>query len=368
MKLKKILLFFISITLFCCNKKETYTVSPDFNFDWQFRLIDSVSKEHDWKKIRLPHDWSVEASFDSITGEGATGYLPGGIGEYKKEFPLKLADDQMAYVVFDGVYNNATVSLNGQELGFHPYGYSPFYFDISSKLKSDNTLNALTVNVDRTRYVDSRWYSGSGIYRNVELHVKNKLHIPIWGTFVTTPKVSDNLSEVSVEVKVTNAYEKEKTIEVYTEIFDGNGVSVGQQPSEMVINSNDTSTVTQFLSVENTKVWDVDNPYIYKAVTSVVQNGKILDTQETPFGIRTFRFDANEGFFLNGKNRKIKGVCLHHDAGLVGAAVPKGVWKRRLNKLKEAGCNAIRISHNPGSQEFLDLCDEMGFLVQDEFL
>ncbi|MGB5668055.1 MAG: glycoside hydrolase family 2 TIM barrel-domain containing protein [Maribacter sp.] len=339
----------------------------DFNFDWQFKLTDSVLGTTDWREIRLPHDWSVEASFDSIKGEGATGYLPGGIGFYKKGFMLNLEANQMAYVLFDGVYNNSEVLLNGTKLGFHPYGYSPFYFNLTDALKQNNETNLLEVKVDKTRYADSRWYTGSGIYRNVALIVKNKLHIPIWGTYVTTPKVTTDNAHVMIEITVANNYNEDHKFDVLTEIFDSKGEKIAKSTTNQTIQANKEQESTQHLLVANPQLWDIETPHMYKAVTSIIRNGKTIDQNETPFGIRTIKFDADNGFLLNGKNRKIKGVCLHHDAGLVGAAVPKGVWERRLKKLREAGCNAIRVSHNPASKEFLDLCDEMGFLVQDEF-
>ena len=369
--MKNILFYLlVLLTISCNNHKEpndTISNSIDFNFDWEFQLSDSLSNNDDWRKIRLPHDWSVEASFDSINGEGATGYLPGGIGFYKKEFSLALKDDQSAYLLFDGVYNNSETTLNGKKLGFHPYGYSPFYYNLTNVLYQNNETNLLEVKVDRTRYADSRWYTGSGIYRNVNLIVKNKLHIPIWGNFVTTPKISATQAEVLVETKIKNDFDENHQFEVLTVIFDSKGEEIAESTSNVSIQANKEQFNTQQLLVVNPHLWDIETPYLYKAVTSIVKNGETIDQTETSFGIRTIRFDANKGFFLNGKNRKIKGVCLHHDGGLVGAAVSKGVWKRRLEKLKKAGCNAIRISHNPGSQEFLDLCDEMGFLVQDEF-
>ncbi|MBU3025663.1 glycoside hydrolase family 2 TIM barrel-domain containing protein [Zobellia galactanivorans] len=344
-----------------------FDVMTDFNFDWEFRLVDSMGQNDDWKNIRLPHDWSVEASFDSINGEGATGYLPGGVGIYRKKFPLQLKSDEKAYILFDGVYNNSEVSLNGKEVGEHPYGYSPFYYDISPYLNSEKDTNLIEVKVDRTRYADSRWYTGSGIYRDVKLLVKNKLHIPIWGVFVTTPKIEEKQAEVSVSVQIQNDFPEDKKAELRMEIYTRDGQKVNGHTQPIEVRGNNQSLQLQSVSLENPILWDVDKPYLYKVVSSILYEGKLIDQQETAFGVRSIRFDPDQGFFLNSKNRKIKGVCLHHDGGLVGAAVPDGVWRRRLQKLKEAGCNAIRISHNPGSQAFLDLCDEMGFLVQDEF-
>ncbi|MEQ9289670.1 MAG: glycoside hydrolase family 2 TIM barrel-domain containing protein [Cyclobacteriaceae bacterium] len=350
--------------------------SNDFNFGWKFLLAeDSASidesapgfQDSEWRDVRLPHDWSVEHPFDSINGEGATGYLPGGTGWYRKHFDLKPEQNKTTYIVFDGVYNNSEVWVNGQKLGFHPYGYSPFYYDISHALNGDGKGNVVAVKVDRTRYVDSRWYSGSGIYRNVELISTDRLHIPVWGTFITTPEVSSESALARMDVQVKNDYTNDKSVEINTDILDANGKKVTSSRSYVNVRAEQTASVLQEFNIPTPSFWDLDAPSLYKAVTTISSNGKQTDQYETVFGIRSIRFDTDGGFFLNGKNIKIKGVCLHHDGGLVGAAVPKGVWRRRLQKLKDGGCNAIRISHNPASQEFLDLCDEMGFLVQDEF-
>ncbi|MEN8725605.1 MAG: glycoside hydrolase family 2 TIM barrel-domain containing protein [Lentimonas sp.] len=326
---------------------------------WKFSLGDNEGTEaaayddSQWRTVDVPHDWSVEASF-SEEHEGATGYLPGGIGWYRKVFqPLRT---ETTYLHFDGVYNNATIYLNGEKLGDHPYGYSPFYYDISDKLIDGD--NVVAVRVDHSRSCDSRWFTGSGIYRSVELVGAAKTHIPVWGTFVTTPEVSADKASVQIEVEVCNAAEG---ITVITEILDLSGQPVAEASSAAA------DKVVQLMEVAQPQLWDVDAPNLYQAVTAIQKGSEVLDTVTTRFGIRTFRFDANEGFFLNGRNMKIKGVCLHHDGGCVGSAVPDDVWRRRFAKLKEGGCNAIRIAHNPGSTDFLHLCDEMGLLVQDEF-
>ena len=223
------------------------------------------------------------------------------------------------------------------------------------------------VKVDHSRYADCRWYTGSGIYRNVELITKNNLHIPIWGTYITTPKVAKDQSSVHLEIKVKNNFDDQQAFDIKTVFLDNKGIQVTEQSTKGTLLSKKENTFIVDASIQNPKLWDVDSPNLYTAQTDIVQNGKVVDTYSTTFGIRTIKFDANTGFFLNGKNMKIKGVCLHHDGGLVGAAVPKEVWRRRFEKLKVAGVNAIRISHNPGSKEFIDLCDEMGIMVQDEF-
>ncbi|WP_111706197.1 glycoside hydrolase family 2 TIM barrel-domain containing protein [Lutibacter citreus] len=376
--MKKLLSFFlITISLISCQqeaeKQVAFQRESDFNFNWKFQLQkDTILPttlplaDNNWRDIRLPHDWSVEASFDENL-EGCTGYLPGGVGVYQKHFksPSK-SSEKSTFILFDGVYNNATFWLNGQLLGENPYGYSPVQFNITDILNSDKE-NILTVHVDHSRYADSRWYTGSGIYRNVKIITLNKLHIPIWGTYLTTPKISENEASIKLQTKVENELSSENNFSLSTKIIDNEGNEVAQKSDDLNLAGEDTNEFTQTFKVTNPKLWDTENPNMYKAVTSIMQNGKIIDEYTTPFGIRSLRFDAKKGFFLNGKNTIVKGICIHHDGGLVGAAVPKGVWERRFKLLKEAGVNAIRTAHNPYSKEFLDLCDEMGILVQNEF-
>ncbi|SDW83537.1 protein of unknown function [Lutibacter oricola] len=371
MKLKLVLLIllFINITSISVVAQER---EHDFNFDWKFTLVEETKKptqiplnDSDWRAIRLPHDWSVEASFNKDL-EGCTGYLPGGVGVYQKHFKTPLnASEKNIFILFDGVYNNATFWLNGKLLGENPYGYSPTYFELTKHLKTDGSENIITVHVDHSRYADSRWYTGSGIYRNVKLITVDKLHIPIWGTFVTTPEITNKKAVVSIETNVKNSDRKSKKFVLTNEILDGKGSSVSIQKKELKVSAGKSLVNTQLLTVSNPKLWDTENPNMYKVVSTITLKGKVVDTYTTPFGIRSLETN-DQGFFLNGKSNYVKGVCLHHDGGLVGAAVPEGVWRRRLESLKEAGCNAIRTSHNPFSEEFLDLCDEMGFLVQNE--
>ena len=345
----------------------------DFNFDWKFSelpdtsaLINVPLEDSEWRDIRLPHDWSVEHSFDS-TLEGCVGYLPGGVGVYQKHFVTPASPtDKSTYILFDGVYNNATFWLNGQKLGINPYGYSPVFFDLTRLLNTDGSDNVLTVHVDRSRFADSRWYAGSGIYRNVKLITLDKVHIPIWGTFVTTPEVSAESATIDIAIKIENQHSEPVITEVKTDIIDNTATVVSTTSETVSLIADNVLTVNQSVVINNPKLWDTENPNMYKAVTYISRDGQIVDQYETPFGIRSIEFVNNEGFYLNGKNTLMKGVCLHHDGGLVGVAVPRGVWKRRLAKLKAAGVNAIRTSHNPFSAEFLDLCDEMGFLVQNE--
>ncbi|MDO6761332.1 glycoside hydrolase family 2 TIM barrel-domain containing protein [Tamlana sp. 2_MG-2023] len=368
--------FILSAQILCYSQNiEKIERELDFNLDWNFYLSDKDVDEKDiktssYKKVNLPHDWVVEHGFDESLGDDAkaTGFLPSaGYGYYKKTFELIPLTSNKTYILFDGVYNNSETYINGHKLGFHPYGYSPFYYDITPYLNTESGTNEIFVKVDHSRFADSRWYTGAGIYRNVSLITTNKLHIPIWGTFVTTPEITDAQATVNCVVKIENDFVDVKTADLKTQIFNESGKLVAESLSSLKVNGGLSKEISENLKVSNPKLWSVDTPYLYTVVHSVIQENKIIDQTSSKLGIRSFKFDAKTGFYLNGKNMKIKGVCLHHDGGLVGSAVPKGVWERRLKILKEGGVNAVRISHNPGSVEFLDLCDEMGFLVQDEF-
>ena len=366
-----ILIFLLTIS---CAKETQINRETDFNFDWKFALQKDTVLQHntplndaDWRAIRLPHDWSVEHSFDSIY-EGATGYLPGGVAYYQKHFktPINITTEK-AFVLFDGVYNNAKFWLNGEFLGENPYGYSPVYFDISEKLNTNDKENILTVYVDHSRYADSRWYTGSGIYRNVKLITTEKLHIPIWGTFITTPHVSKQEATINIKVEVKNDFEQDVNFDIVTEIYNSTGENVGSILSDKnTLKSNRKKSFSNSVKISHPELWNPERPSIYKALTRISNKGKIIDSYQTNFGIRSIEHNKKEGLLINGKPTLAKGVCLHHDAGIVGTAVPKEVWRRRLQLLKDGGVNAIRTSHNPFSKEFLDLCDEMGFLVQAE--
>lgn len=343
----------------------------NFNRGWSFTETDSPEyslsnyQPDGWKIVDLPHDWSIEKPFAKNL-EGCTAFLPGGIGWYSKRIPSIDLDRQNCYIIFDGVYNNTDYWLNGILLGSHPYGYAPVCYDLSSLLEP-NSGNRISVRVDHSRYADSRWYTGSGIYRNVKLLVTDKLHIPVWGTFVTTPKVSDRAATVNVVTDLKNDYSSLRKGRLHTVIYSPAGKLVAEDSQFFSLDGNSTMQVEQNLKVKNPELWGIDAPVQYTVKSFIESDERVLSGRSTKFGIRTIRFDKDKGFYLNGQNMKIKGVCLHHDAGLVGTAVPADVWKRRLLLLKDMGCNAIRTAHNPASDEFLSLCDELGFLVQDEF-
>ena len=342
--------------------------AADFNFGWRFFLGDSPTAsdpafdDSTWRSLRLPHDWSVEAAYDAGL-EGATAYLPGGVGWYRKRFSLP-ADDALHFIYFDGVYNNTTVWLNGHELGSRPYGYSPFYFDMTPYLEQENLL---AVRVDHSRYADSRWYTGSGIYRNVTLIRKAKLHMPIWGSYLTTPEVGRDKAALRLELSVSNRTGAPVYARLKTTVLTPAGETVGRAETNLSLNAAAGTQAVQEVQIIRPELWSPESPSLYRAVTSLSCDGETVDTHETPFGVRSAEFTADRGFLLNGEPTLIRGVCLHHDAGLVGAAVPDAVWRRRLETLKRGGCNAVRTAHHPASAAFLDLCDELGLLVQEEF-
>lgn len=344
----------------------------NFNNDWLFTLSDSAGYAFNtyqpvaWQAVTLPHDWSIEEDFSQDL-EGCTAFMPGGIGWYTKKFTTSKKENQKCFIIFDGVYNNAEFWINGTRIGRHPYGYAPIYYDLTDLLAPEGGENRLSVRVDHSRYADSRWYTGSGIYRNVDLLIVDKLHIPVWGTFITTPEVTETEAVVQIDTEVINTYSEAKSGVLTTDIYNSKGKKVKTLTSSFSLAPAEKTSIQQKMVVENPDLWGVTNPQLYTAKTRLVASELILEERMTRFGIRTIRFDADKGFFLNEENMKIKGVCLHHDAGMVGTAVPKDVWRRRLVSLKEGGCNAIRSAHNPASAEFLDLCDELGFLVQNEF-
>src|SRR5690606_20108652 len=265
----------------------------------------------------------------------------------------------------DGVYDNSAVWINGHYLGKRPNGYTPFKYELSDYLNMDGN-NVIAVKVDHSKFADSRYYTGSGIYRNVYLIAKDPVHIDLWGVAFTTPEVSKASSKAHVTVAVNNTNSEAANVTVKSELINSDGKVVAQAESRLPIKGNDKSEAELSFQVDKPQLWSIDHPNLYRLNVSLFIEGKKVDDYTEQVGFRSIRFDPNEGFFLNGENIKLKGVCIHHDAGALGAAVPKEVWKRRLRKLKEVGCNAIRMSHYPHQDYLYELMDEMGFVVQDE--
>ncbi len=241
-----------------------------------------------------------------------------------------------------------------------------FRYELTPYLNFGNKENVLAVKVDNSKQPNSRWYSGSGIYRNVWLVTTNKIYVDHWGTFVTTPEVSEKSAKVAIQIKMRNALNKDQKVTVKTTIFNKEGENIAETESSNLIMKDSVTEVNQEFNISNPELWSVENPGLYKTVTSVDYDNQICDDYTTTFGVRTFKFDAAKGFFLNGKPLKIHGVCDHHDLGCLGAAINKRAIERQLEILKGMGCNGIRTSHNPPAPELLDLCDKMGFIVMDE--
>ena len=330
-----------------------------FNQNWRFRLNDSQ-----WRQLNLPHDWSIEGQFSENAPAGTGGgALPGGIGWYRKTFTVPITSKgKIIFIEFDGVYRNSEVWINGHYLGKRPYGYSTFQYELTPHLVYGAKPNVIEVKVDNSQQPNSRWYSGSGIYRNVWLTELNPVHVAHWGTFVTTPGVSEQSATVVVKTKVNNRSTSVAPVDLTTIIQDTEGRQIKRVTEKGVAQAE----VSQTLQVSRPILWSDERPYVYKVISELTQGGKAVDRYETPFGIRTFRFDVEKGFFLNGKPLKIRGVCNHHDLGSLGAAVNTRALERQLEILKAMGVNGLRTSHNPPAPELLDLTDKMGFIVMDE--
>lgn len=358
----------------CTSQKEvTDTRQQRFTDGWAFRLGDDAAaanpdyNDSDWRRLNLPHDWAVEGDFDrknpSGTGGGA---LPGGIGWYRKTFTADKADEgKRLRIDFDGAYMNSTVYINGHELGTRPYGCISFSYDLTPYIKWGEK-NVLAVRVDNAEQPNSRWYSGCGIYRNVWLTKMNPVHVAQWGTYVTADEVSKNSARLTVRTALENDLDTDAPLELVSRLIDEKGKVVGEVTSQVTVEKGKLLEAVQEIAVENPELWSVKRPYLYNVATEVRLAGEPVDTYNTPFGIRTFRFDAQKGFILNGEQVKINGVCMHHDLGCLGAAINTRAIERQLEILKAMGCNGIRCSHNPPSPELLDLCDRMGFIVMDE--
>lgn len=339
-----------------------------FNDDWLFSLKDDSASHNPsfddsrWRKLHLPHDWSVEAQL-SPSLASCTGYLPGGIGWYRKHFTVT-DDSPRHYIYFEGAYNRSEIYLNGHLLGKRPNGYVSFMYDLTPYLKPGN--NVLAVRIDHSRYADSRWYTGSGIYRDVWMVSASDVHFALWGVGWHAASLTDRRAEVVVETEIEKHLPLSGKLEVKAALYDASGRLVAQKSARVSDVGQGRSKQSLMLKVPRPQRWDLDSPYLYTLKTELFHNGKRMDGSETPVGLRTLEFDANKGFALNGRWMKVKGVCLHHDAGTLGAVVPEEVWRRRLLNLKEIGVNAIRMSHNPQAPVVYDLCDRIGLLVMDE--
>lgn len=346
--------------------------------EWLFSRGDAPSSEApmfddaQWRTVSVPHDWAIEGGVDKdAPTERGGGYRPSGVSWYRKRFSLPAtASGKRIFVEFDGVMANSTVWINGQKVGTRPFGYVSFVYDLTGRVKlGDDQTNILAVRTDTTVQPASRWYTGQGIYRHVRLVVTDPVRISQWGLTVTTPQVSADNAKVTVRANVLNNSPESRELAVHVTLVDPEGKPAGAQTvAARRVGVGQSSDFVAEFTVAHPQLWDIGAGKLYRALASVAgTDGKALDDDSVSFGIRDARFDAAQGFLLNGKVVKLKGVALHHDGGAVGAAVPLRVWERRLERLREVGVNAIRTAHNPPAPEFLDLCDRMGFVVMDEF-
>lgn len=352
-------------------------VIDSFDNDWLFFKGDTAQAkdpnfdDSSWRKLSVPHDWSIEGPFDAKnpTG-GAGGFLPAGVGWYRKRFTLPAAfQNRSVYIEFDGVMANSDVWINGYHLGKRPYGYVSFGYELTGKLNFGNGKdNVIAVRADNSGQPASRWYTGAGIYRHVRLVITNPVHLEKWSAFVTTPKVSAAEAVIEVKGDVLNQSKTPRIVSMVVDLIDPNGKTVAKNQSNFSGSLPPGQSISQKLEmkVPNPKLWNVGEGLLYKVDIRIYSQGQKVDQEIVQFGIRSFEFVPATGFWLNGKNFKLKGACLHHDGSAFGAAVPLAVWEKRLNELRKLGVNAIRTAHNPPSPEFLDLTDRMGFIVMDE--
>ncbi len=348
-------------------------VRERFERDWRF-FRGNIKGAHKvafrdarWRRVNLPHDWSIEGPFDRKDPGGPSGgYLPGGIAWYRKTFtlPAEYAGKRIV-VEFDGVYMNATVWLNGVKLGTHAYGYTGFAFDLTRHLRFGKR-NVLAVRVDDSKRPNTRWYSGAGIYRHVWLTATDAIHVARWGTAVSTVRATRAAAEIAIRTCVENGSREAARVALTTRILGPDGRTAGVAEDARTLRAGAQGTFTQDLRVKRPDLWDVDSPALYQAITTVKVDGALKDDYVTPFGIRTCRFDPARGFLLNNRRLKLKGVNLHHDNGCLGSVVYDRAEERRVELMKSIGANAIRTSHNPPSPEFLDACDRLGMVVLDE--
>ncbi len=370
MKVRELILLIFMISSVSMMGQVSFGDPRLINDSWKFSLKDSVNAQSPafndgrWQNVDLPHDWSVKEPL-SPTLASCTGFLPGGIGWYRKTLDIP-ADKQgeKVYLYFEGVYNRSEVFVNGHSLGKRPNGYVSFMYDATPYIEFGKS-NVIAVRVDHSQSADSRWYTGSGIYRDVWLVYAGTVHIAQWGVYAY-PSVNKGNGVLNVEVEIENGTPENTSLTVVNELLSPEGKAVAKDSKKISVSGKQNNKLVFALKVSKPQLWDLNSPALYQLKTTVLKDGKEIDATTTTTGFRTYTFDPNKGFALNGQWMKVKGVCLHHDAGVLGAAVPREVWKRRLLTLKEVGCNAIRTSHNPQAPDLYELCDELGLLVLDE--
>ncbi len=373
--LQLLLLLFINTTLFAQSTSQRNIL---FDSDWKFFKGGKQGAEKpdfndsEWRKLDLPHDWSIEdlpetqSPFNAdAVGQTGTGFTEGGIGWYRKSFVIPESDkDKIIQLQFDGVYMNAEVWLNGKLVGKHAYGYTTFMFDISDKILFGKE-NILAVKVQNLGE-NSRWYSGSGIYRHVWLNILNPVYFSQWGTFITTPEITADKARVNIKTNITNTIEKSVSLEIKTTLLNDQNQVLSTTFGQKQINPKSSIEVEQDVEVLKPELWSVDRPTLYKTVVELYLGEQMIDRNSYKFGIRTISFDAAKGFQLNGKTIKLKGGCVHHDNGPLGSKAYDRAEFRKVELHKASGYNALRSAHNPPSTALLEACDSLGILFIDE--
>lgn len=374
-----------TLLILCClalafsgNDLEAQSQIVLFDYGWQFHAGGAQGAEQpgfddsSWRTLDLPHDWSIEdipgtaSPFNpNAVSQVSGGFTVGGTGWYRKTFVLQDDDRAKRIVIqFDGVYMNAEIWINGESLGSHPYGYTSFWFDITGKVKFGSS-NILAVKV-RNEGENSRWYSGSGIYRHVWLKILEPVHMAQWGLCITTPEVNAASAKVNIRTKVNNSSDNASKVKLITRVLNNNGIEINRTESEQIIDKDGQFEFNQDVIITNPDPWSPENPALYTAISEVYSSDNLVDRSDTKFGIRTIQFDGKNGFLLNGKSMKLKGGCFHDDNGPLGGRSYDRAEERRVELLKASGFNAIRCSHNPPAPAFLDACDRLGMLVIDE--
>jgi beta-galactosidase len=352
------------------NSREIWSI----NDNWLFHAGDVTNgfttnfDDGSWRKLNVPHDWSIEGKYDAQNPSGCEeGFLPTGVVWYRKHISVPASEQGRRFVLsFGGIMENGEVWVNGKYFGLHPYGYTATTYDISDVIHIGSD-NIIAVKANTTSQPASRWYTGTGIYRPVSLIITSPIHLDHWGVFYNPNVISKQKADIDIEAVVTNQGKRPAKLTMTTTLTTPNGKKTFRsKPLEFSLSAGEETNLKGKVEVTDPIIWDIDNPQLYQAKTELQLDGKTIDDRIQYIGIRTCRWDAESGFWLNGRNLKIKGLCFHHDGGAVGAAVPMSVWERRLQHLKEIGGNAIRCAHNPQSDEFYSLCDRMGILVMME--
>jgi len=368
-----VLLLIVTVSSFSGYAQNGMERKQLFDYDWKFFLGDASEakatdfNDESWRKLDLPHDWSIEGKIHpkNPTGGGG-GFFPAGIGWYRKTFQAPDAwKTKKTAIYFEGVYMNSEVFINGKSLGVYPYGYSSFSYDLTPYLNFGKE-NVIAVRVDNSQQVNSRWYSGSGIYRHVWMMVTDPVHVAHWGVGITTPVVSAKKATVLVKTTVKNETSAAQSVVVKTLLWNKSSKSGGNGQMKIMLPANSEKEITQTIQISKPMLWTPETPHLYQAQIQVLKDKKVLDDTKTAFGIRSIKFTAENGFQLNGKTVKLNGGCVHHDNGCLGAAAFDRAEERKIELLKAGGFNAVRTSHNPPSEAFLNACDRLGLLVMDE--